>query len=185
MGAVETITRARIAADQKVAEAKLKQIEAELAAELAAEKERRDAAQKPIVVPVVYEYPNGKPGSQNSEGEGGFTGTGGGGYGQPEGAAAGGVMANRPGLVIFGEGGETEVGGPASFFQRIFQTLGVGAGGVGGGQAPVSIGPFYISAMTADGVKDAVDTTLIPAIVDAFRRNVRGSMTDVQNLVKG
>jgi hypothetical protein len=41
-----------------------------------------------------------------------------------EGAAAGGVMANRPGLVIFGEGGETEVGGPAPFFRRIFESLG-------------------------------------------------------------
>jgi hypothetical protein len=38
-------------------------------------------------------------------------------------------MANRPGLVIFGEGGETEVGGPASFFKRVFSELGIGQGG--------------------------------------------------------
>jgi hypothetical protein len=52
-----------------------------------------------------------------------------------EGAAAGGVMATRPGLVIFGEGGQPEVGGPKQFFKDVFDSLGIGANGSPGANA--------------------------------------------------
>ena len=104
---------------------------------------------------------------------------------QPEGGAAGGVMANRPGLVLFGEGGETEVGGPASFFEKVFEKLGVGTkaggGGVGGS---LTIGPFYISGLTSgNDLRDAAEKQLLPMILDALRVNRRGSLTDLQTIL--
>lgn len=45
--------------------------------------------------------------------------------------AAGGVMAHQPGLVVFGEGGEHELGGPKSFFRDVLKSLGFSADGPG------------------------------------------------------
>lgn len=87
--------------------------------------EARRTAAGGVSVPVYWEYDGAAPGLTPGV-------IGGGGGGRPvEGAAAGGIMANRPGLVLFGEGGETEVGGPASFFRKIFGEMGMAGGGTG------------------------------------------------------
>lgn len=113
----------------------------------------------------------------------------GGSHEAPEGGAAQGVMANRPGLVLFGEGGETEVGGPASFFRRVFEELGIGTkgsqpgagGGVGGG---LTIGPFYISGLTsASELADVTEKKTLPMILDALRVNRRGALTDLKTIM--
>lgn len=105
-----------------------------------------------------------------------------------EGQAAGGVMANRPGLVVFGEGGETEVGGPASFFKRIFESLNVagGNGSVPPGESSnsVTIGPFYVSGITgASDLKDATEKVMVPLILDTIRLNRRGALTEMKNIL--
>jgi hypothetical protein len=61
-----------------------------------------------------------------------------------EGGAAHGVYANRPGLVLFGEGGQPEVGGPKQFFKQVFDELGVATGrGAGGGLTVAPIAMFF------------------------------------------
>jgi hypothetical protein len=119
-----------------------------------------------IKIPVDYDFPDNLPEPNLPE-------------------AAGGVMAGQPGLVVFGEGGETEVGGPASFFKRIFESLagGSGPGGGGGGQAPVTIGPFNITAMSSSDLKGAIEKDVIPPILDALRLNRRGSLTDMKTIL--
>lgn len=130
-----------------------------------------------IRVPWGYEQEGGPevPGGPRG-------GPGGGpGPGEPEGAAAGGVMANRPGLVIFGEGGETEVGGPASFFERIFQRLGIGeGGGLGGGAVSVVFGPGSIQVIDASGLEEAMDKKIIPKLIEAVKNNRRAARTELR-----
>jgi len=122
-----------------------------------------------VTIPVNYAVPAGIDGLPAPE--------------LPE--AAGGVMAGQPGLVVFGEGGETEIGGPASFFKRIFESLagGSGPGGQGGGQAPITIGPFNITAMSSSDLKGAIERDVIPPILDALRVNRRGSLTDMKTIL--
>jgi hypothetical protein len=77
---------------------------------------------KPDPVPISFEYEGQPPWSEN--------------YTPPYGAgvpprAAKGVMAGGRGggdLVLFGEAGEPEVGGPADFFEGVFRRLGIGPG---------------------------------------------------------
>lgn len=98
-----------------------------------------------------------------------------------EGGAAGGVMAKRPGLVVFGEGGETEVGGPASFFRRIFEELGLGNLNA---EPSINIGPFNITAMSATDMQSTMERVVIPVMIDALRVNRRGSRTDLQTVLE-
>jgi len=144
-----------------------------------------------IRVPIEYDYPEGGPGGPGGGGPGGGgpggggpggggPGGGGPGSGVPEGAAAGGVMANRPGLVIFGEGGETEVGGPASFFERIFQRLGIGDGGGAGGAVSVVFGPGSIQVMDASNLEETMDKKIIPKLIEAVKNNRRAARTELR-----
>jgi hypothetical protein len=68
-----------------------------------------------------------------------------------EGGAAEGVYANRPGLVLFGEAGEAEVGGPKSFFKDVLASLGVGTGASGPGGGGVTVVPVVLFAQGAGG----------------------------------
>ena len=99
--------------------------------------------------------------------------------------AAGGVMTGQPNLVLFGEGGEQELGGPRSFFRDVFE--GMGLGGLGKGQAdaqaPITIGPFNITAMSSSDLKGAIERDVIPPILDALRVNRRGSLTDMKTIL--
>ena len=138
---------------------------------------------KGITIPVDYEYPDGGGPGGGVPGGGGRPGGGSGGTGgpgEPEGAAAGGVMANRPGLVIFGEGGETEVGGPASFFERIFQRLGIGEGGAAGGAVSVVFGPGSIQVMDASNLEETMDKKIIPKLIEAVKNNRRAARTELR-----
>jgi hypothetical protein len=89
------------------------------------------------------------PGGGGSGGSGGGSGDG----GLPvEGGAAGGILASRPGLVLFGEGGEPELGGPVDFMARALAgalgQLGATAGAAGGGGGgPMTVVPlaFFMS----------------------------------------
>lgn len=74
-----------------------------------------------------------------------------------EGGAAGGVYANRPGLVLFGEGGQPEVGGPRSFFKQILDEL-----GVGGGQLDTRA---LAGALAQAPAAPAAQTTIVPVAV--------------------
>jgi hypothetical protein len=121
-----------------------------------------------ITIPVTYDLPEGSDFTPYEQG--GITGGG----QIPEGGAAGGVMANRPGLVLFGEGGEPEVGGPASFFKQIFDSLGVGGGGIGGNTFV-----FNVSALDGNGFKSVVENQILPMMVDAVSANRRGSRTNL------
>lgn len=79
-----------------------------------------------------------------------------------EGGAAAGVYANRPGLVLFGEGGQPEVGGPRSFFKQVFEEIGVGTGrGAGGGVTVVPVALFFDRAGGLDG--DAINQHIASA----------------------
>lgn len=154
MGLVEAEARAKIEAEKKVLAEKQKAADdalkaAQDAAEATAQayKDAAAAAQaafNDVKFPTPPNYGSGTGGSGGSGGSGGGGGGGEGGGDDggdggggrsgravPEGRAAGGVMASRPGLVLFGEGGEPEVGGPASFFEKIFNRIGVSTGGGG------------------------------------------------------
>lgn len=74
----------------------------------------------------------------------------GGAPGPVEGGAAAGVYATRPGLVLFGEGGQPEVGGPRSFFKQVFDELGVGSGAGPGAGGVTTIVPmaFFLEGRT-------------------------------------
>lgn len=118
--------------------------------------------QNPLVVPVEFGDPGSPPSGAGSESPstGGF---------QPpnpqypaEGGAAGGVMANRPGLVLFGEGGVPEVGGPASFFRQIFQSLGVPGDGPSVGDARIE------NVIVLDG--QVLARSLGPSLIESWRR---------------
>jgi len=87
-----------------------------------------------------------------------------------EGGAAGGVIARRPGLVLFGEGGETEVGGPRSFFRDVFEGMGIKPGGMGGSAAPM-----YFVIDTAAGVVRQVEK----AVYRGVEQRLRTGMTTV------
>lgn len=83
--------------------------------------EARRQAAKGIEAPVFFSMPD-----QNEIEWGTWGGRAGRDGVMPiEGGAANGVMADRPGLVLFGEGGETEVGGPMRFFETVFRKLGI------------------------------------------------------------
>lgn len=99
--------------------------------------------------------------------------------------AAGGIMTGQPNLVLFGEGGETELGGPKSFFRDVFASLGLEDRGrsQGSDQAPISIGPFNITAMSSSDLKGAIERDVIPPILDALRVNRRGSLTDMKSIL--
>lgn len=100
-----------------------------------------------------------------------------------EGRAAGGVMANRPGLVLFGEGGEQEVGGPKSFFKQVFEELGVPAGGSGGGGGTVNLN-VTINALDGANVAAVFYGQIVPMLKEALRGNIGGLQTDFRVLVK-
>lgn len=99
-----------------------------------------------------------------------------------EGGAAGGVFANRPGLVLFGEGGEQEVGGPKSFFKQVFEELGVPAGG-GGGGGTVNLN-VTINALDGASVSSVFYGQIVPMLKEALRSNIGGLQTDFRVLVK-
>ena len=172
MGVVEAQARARIdqlrkeraALQQEMQEATKENVDAAGASlddMLDAVKDRMRTFK--VVIPVEYAMPD-DPGGERPEPE-------------PEGGAAAGVMANRPGLVLFGEGGEPEVGGPASFFRRIFEDLGVSGGdGLAGGGNTFN---FNVTTMDANGFKSAVENQILPMIVDAVAANRRGSRTNL------
>jgi hypothetical protein len=104
----------------------------------------------------------------------------------PEGGAAGGVFANRPGLVLFGEGGEQEVGGPKSFFKQVFDELGVptaGAGGSGAGGSVVNLS-VTINALDGANVRDVFLNQIIPLLKDALRTNAGGVMSDLKAVLR-
>lgn len=100
-----------------------------------------------------------------------------------EGGAAGGVFANRPGLVLFGEGGEQEVGGPKSFFKQVFEELGVPAGGSGGGGGTVNLN-VTINALDGANVAAVFYGQIVPMLKEALRGNIGGLQTDFRVLVK-
>ncbi|MGE0225469.1 MAG: hypothetical protein AB7S57_19530 [Acetobacteraceae bacterium] len=100
-----------------------------------------------------------------------------------EGGAAGGVFANRPGLVLFGEGGEQEVGGPKSFFKQVFEELGVPAGGGGGGAGAVNLN-VTINALDGASVAAVFYGQIVPMLKEALRGNIGGLQTDFRVLVK-
>lgn len=94
-----------------------------------------------------------------------------------EGGAAAGVYANRPGLVLFGEGGEAEVGGPRSFFRQIFDDLGLGdrngpATAAATTSAPVPVSQTHITIQALDAqsflsfLANGGGATLVQAIRD-------------------
>lgn len=96
--------------------------------------------------------------------------------------AAHGVMADRASLVVFGEGGEAEVGGPRSFFRDVFEQLAKEGVGMGGGQqAPQFI--FQITAMSGADVATAIETKVMPVIVDVLRTNRKGNLTNVKQIL--
>jgi hypothetical protein len=99
-----------------------------------------------------------------------------------EGGAAGGVFANRPGLVLFGEGGEQEVGGPKSFFKQVFEELGVPAGGGGGGSA-VTLN-VTINALDGASVSSVFYGQIVPMLKEALRGNIGGLQTDFKALTR-
>jgi len=94
--------------------------------------------------------------------------------------AAGGIMARQPGVVLFGEGGETEVGGPASFFKRVFESMGLdklqGSGG-GGGDLILT---FNVTALSADGLRQTVEDEIVPIVVDSVQTNRHGQRTKLR-----
>lgn len=82
--------------------------------------------------------------------------------------AAGGIYASgEKGVATwFGEGGQPEVGGPASFFKRIFEQLGIGGGAGGGITMNLTVNIF---AQTVD--TDTVKRDVAPAMLDAITTN--------------
>lgn len=95
--------------------------------------------------------------------------------------AAKGVMASRASLVLFGEGGETEVGGPASFFEKVFKKIaGDDTGRESGQGVVVNFGPGSIQVMDATGLQEAVEQRIIPAITNALSGNKRAARTKVR-----
>ncbi len=124
----------------------------------------------PVVVPVIVDT-SGVPG-------GGQATTGGRGPGAAwdgqdvEGGAAGGVMANRPGLVLFGEGGEPEVGGPASFFAKVFKQVGVGGG---------TVHNWNINGvLDSRDVRRTIEDKILPHLAPAVKANRSSSRTDLR-----
>lgn len=95
-----------------------------------------------------------------------------------EGGAAAGVYANRPGLVLFGEGGEAEVGGPRSFFRQIFDDLGLGdrsgmaAATAAPAPVPVSQTHITIHALDASSFLSFLANGGGATLVQAIRDNV-------------
>jgi hypothetical protein len=99
-----------------------------------------------------------------------------------EGGAAKGVLARRPGLVLFGEGGETEVGGPKSFFKQVFDSMGLGDTQLGGQPSAgggVSL-TFNVTALDTAGFQDAVHKKILPVIVRAVGANKQQSRTGLR-----
>jgi uncharacterized protein (DUF433 family) len=98
------------------------------------------------------------------------------------GGAAKGIFADRPTLAIFGEGGESEIGGPQSFFRDVFKSLGIGtdgnraSAGDGGGGVTLNVN---VHTLSADGFRDAIEDEVLPMLVEAVRANRRGSRTDL------
>lgn len=175
MGVTETLIREQIKllqAQRDNVNRQLEQITDQAAdgAQATAEAIQQVLGNLRIRVPVEYDLPDG--GGKGPYESGGITG----GYEPPvEGGAAGGVMANRPGLVLFGEGGEAEVGGPASFFRKIFESLNINGGGGGGGDTFI----FQISTVDATGMEGLAKDKLLPMFIDAIKMNRRGSRTDL------
>lgn len=101
-----------------------------------------------------------------------------------EGGAARGVYANRPGLVLFGEGGEEEVGGPRSFFEGIFRNLGLAREGQApsGAGSATSGGDHYqitIQALDAGSFVTFLRDGGGAALVQALRDNAGQLRTNV------
>lgn len=123
----------------------------------------------PIHQRVVPDYPDGMPDPSRTSGTG------------PPGAAKG-VMATGPGLVLFGEGGESELGGPRSFFKDVFDSLGVGTKGTksqatspSGGGPVTFVNHFHISGIS---LQDVVERQVVPILTDMYRHDRRKVRTD-------
>ncbi len=100
--------------------------------------------------------------------------------------AAGGIYASgaRGVATWFGEGGEPEVGGPAVFFQRIFERLGVGKGGGGGGGRGPIINNWYVTGILSDGdLATTINRKVGPMFVDALDNNVGGLRTRAREVL--
>ena len=160
MGVVETQTRARIAAEQDVLNAKLAAAEEEQArldetAEQLA-KDLPDAAKEgvekineylqqvnPLHIRVDFPSKGGEPV-------------------ELPGAAAGGLFS-RPSVRVLAEGGEPELAGPISFMERAL------AGAMGRlGSPAAAAGPLVIRLVLADGRQLA--EVVVPYIPDVVRR---------------
>jgi uncharacterized protein (DUF433 family) len=91
-------------------------------------------------------------------------------------AAAGIYATGARGVATwFGEGGEPEVGGPASFFERIFTKLGVGGGRGGGGNLTLTLN---ISGVLNSGdLVRTVKEQVVPIIHQAWLDNTGGART--------
>lgn len=102
----------------------------------------------------------------------------GGGEPPPDQGAAAGIFASGRAAVAtwFGEGGEPEVGGPASFFKRIFESLGVGGTQTAGGPGGVVVNNYF--SQTVD--RAMIETVAIPMIVDAVSGNKRQARTNLR-----
>jgi len=94
--------------------------------------------------------------------------------------AAKGIYASgsRGVATFFGEGGEPEVGGPASFFKQIFESIGVGNGGTGGRGGPVNI-TMNVYAQQVD--RQTVRRDVIPELIDAVSGNKAGARTNLRS----
>ncbi len=130
-----------------------------------------------FVIPVDYEIGN-VPDLPDSLQPGGA----GGGIGPDIPMAAHGVMADRASLVVFGEGGEAEVGGPRSFFRDVFEELSKEGVGLGSGEpSPTFI--FNITAMSGQDVANTIQKVVMPEIVQNLKRNYGMVRTNVKEIL--
>ncbi len=121
-------------------------------------------------IPVYFDVQNvpTPPGPRgNGSGEG------------PENGAASGIYASgaRGVATWFGEGGEPEVGGPASFFERIFTSLGVGTGRGGGGSPTLNLTLNVTGVMSDGDLRTTIIRNVVPIIHQAWSDNVNSART--------
>lgn len=101
-----------------------------------------------------------------------------------EGGAAEGIYARRPGLVLFGEGGEPEVGGPRSFFKDVFAELGVGTRGAASAGGSLTLAPILIVPTDRAGGVDGAAINRHLASVAGVGGNDNGLREMLENLIR-